>query len=267
MINNPVLVVQGGSGTGSKLIVTCDEDFAGLSITASNGTVNYTEICPTSSPYVVEFVGLEAGTWTIRGNVDGVIYTVQAVVEDETAILHSSFNWILWCNHGGVDVSHYSSINDLLIDETNIRRLLTVHESVDYFVSSNVNGLNSVAEKVLNNVFVQKWTNLRDYALDEFEKSATIKTKMDAIDKFGYGELTYISQVPVLTSNTGSNGTASASSNYSGRDSYYAFADSSTLSNYGWLPDTNDTLGNAYVQYTFTSAQKIGMVSLCGTYT
>ena len=65
----------GGGGTGVSLVVTCTSDFAGTTITCTDGTTTLTDTCPSSSPYTIEFQGIEAGTWTVIGVAGGTTYS------------------------------------------------------------------------------------------------------------------------------------------------------------------------------------------------
>jgi hypothetical protein len=57
----------GGGGTGVSLVVTCDSQFAGKTITCSSGATSYTQRCSSTSPYQAVFVGVPEGTWTVSG--------------------------------------------------------------------------------------------------------------------------------------------------------------------------------------------------------
>lgn len=79
---------SGGGGGGIAITVTCDAAFAGKTITCSDGTTSFTAVCPSSSPYTVEFEGVSAGTWTISSVIDGATYTSDPiVVTDKTTVL------------------------------------------------------------------------------------------------------------------------------------------------------------------------------------
>lgn len=55
-------------------------------------------------------------------------------------------------------------------------------------------------------------------------------------------------EIPTMTSNTAPSGSASASTTDSGFPAYYAFTG---IGSNGWAPSSNDSFGNAYVQYEF----------------
>lgn len=83
-------IVRFTASAGATLEVTCDQDFAGLTITATDGTTTLSKACPSSSPYVVEFDIPNEGTWTVSGIIDGMTFSTQiAVTIDYAAELES----------------------------------------------------------------------------------------------------------------------------------------------------------------------------------
>lgn len=69
------LIGGGSSGGGYELTVTCDADFAGTTITATDGVTTLTQTCPSASPYEVTFDIPNGGDWTISGVVSGQTVT------------------------------------------------------------------------------------------------------------------------------------------------------------------------------------------------
>ena len=65
------LIGGGGSGGGYELTVTCDADFAGTTITCTDGVTTLTQTCPSASPYEVVFEIPNGGDWTISGVTGG----------------------------------------------------------------------------------------------------------------------------------------------------------------------------------------------------
>ena len=83
-------VVGFTASAGATLEVTCDQDFAGLTITATDGTTTLSKVCPSSSPYIVEFDIPNEGTWTVSGIIDGMTFSTQiSVTIDYAAELES----------------------------------------------------------------------------------------------------------------------------------------------------------------------------------
>ena len=154
-----------GTGKGNNLIVTCASDFAGVTITCTNGVKNYFRVCPSSEPYEIEFSGLESGTWTISGTVEGTLYSTNVVIVDYTATLDSGFDYRVWCTEGGVDATQYSSLADVFADVLATRKLMTVHASADYLIDAVSDDISTIDDFVANDT-AMKWIGLRDYVCD-----------------------------------------------------------------------------------------------------
>lgn len=208
------VVIEGGSGGGgATLKVTCNERLAGGTIYCSLGTsYSYAALCPSVSPYVVNFNIPVEGTWVVSGTAtdgSGVVF------EDDIDItlgynVSFTFSWQMWASEGGLDLDDYDTLDELLADEKAIRKLFTKHASVDYIAEQTV--VNANLRKIIYDDYCAKWINNRDYAFDTMYANATIKAVMDEADKYGYGEWELVPQVPVMTSDTAPYGTAFADS-------------------------------------------------------
>jgi hypothetical protein len=77
------LIGGGSSGGGYELTVTCDADFAGTTITCTDGVTTLTQTCPSASPYEVVFEIPNGGDWTISGVISG--HTVSTGVNIPTS--------------------------------------------------------------------------------------------------------------------------------------------------------------------------------------
>lgn len=252
---------QGGSGgSGADLIVTCSAEFAGATITASKtGSTSQTQTCPSTSPYVVTFSGLDNGTWTVSGTISGQTYSVQATITDFSAILEFGFNWQEWVDSAQyLDSSDYNDLDEVLEDKEALRELFLEHNCVDYL--ADVSTASADVTKILNTDLAAKWINNSDYALDTLSANAEIKSVMDEADKYGYGEWVIVDNtttpptwgakgcVPVMTSNSAPYGTASDNSHASQQEAYNAFdGDESTYWN------ANSITSNGYMQYKFVN--------------
>lgn len=75
-------VYGGAIGASIPLVVTCASSFAGLTITCTDGTKTLTQPCPSASPYEIEFMLPNTGTWTISGTISGTTYTESVLVEN-----------------------------------------------------------------------------------------------------------------------------------------------------------------------------------------
>lgn len=93
-----------GSGKNDiPLIVTCSSDFAGTTITCTDGTTTLTNTCPSSSPYEITFKLPNAGTWTVSGTVSGTSYSESILVQDLSIDLLVNVD---------ISVDVYSAAND-----------------------------------------------------------------------------------------------------------------------------------------------------------
>ena len=87
------LIGGGSSGGELMLTVTCDADFAGTTITCTDGVTTLTQTCPSSSPYEVVFEIPNGGDWTISGVVSGQTVTTGVNIPttaELTAFVHKT---------------------------------------------------------------------------------------------------------------------------------------------------------------------------------
>lgn len=232
-----------GGGNGNTIVVTCDSAFAGLVVTLTNGTKTYTKTCPSSSPYEIEFYGIEAGTWTASAVESGVTYSSTFLVKNGVALLAHGFNWRTWVSEGGLDPDDYSDLDDVFDDEAAVRRLMLVHDSADYLIACVTEKLNDIDAFCANDT-AMKWIGLCDYVCDGLEAITGVAAKFLASN---YWERYLKDHVPKMTSYTAPYGNVIYSSAYSSYYPWQAF-------------DRNDsTLGifskasNGYIGYKFTT--------------
>ena len=160
-----------------------------------------------------------------------------------------------WLASANISAENYSNLTDILYDEKAIRKLFTIHDSVDFLVNS-YNKYQTEIETIINDDICAKWINLRDYALDTLYADENIAALMDEVDLYFYGELTLAPKVPTMTSNTAPSGTAFASSEYNAsRAAWYLFDKNETSSNM-YCSATNDTIG-CYFGYEFPNNTKV----------
>jgi len=253
--------IIGGAGDGDILTVTCDERFAGLPITCTKGIESYTQTCPLTSPYEVVFEDTVGGTWTISGTIGSKTYsTTVEIIDTFTAELDAGFSWEEWLTLGGLDPTDYNSLDEVLADEKALRRLMTVHASVDYMCDNDVD--TETLEIILNNDLAAKWINLRDYALDSLYAVPAIATIMDSAGKYGYGEWALMPQVPRMTSNSAPYGVASASSELNTSNAAWKAFDGSSANADCWQSNGNPI--GAWLQYQFPAPIKLAMVKYIG---
>lgn len=99
------------------------------------GTTNF------SASGTATYTAIEAGVYEFTVTIEETTYTSGLInVTSETtynAVISGSsdFDYRSWLTAGGIDPSGYSSLDDVLADEEAIRRLMTVHDSVDYLAA------------------------------------------------------------------------------------------------------------------------------------
>ncbi len=250
------LLSQSSGGGGAVLTVTCDSALSGATISCTDGTTTLTAVCPSSSPYEVEFNIPNSGTWTISG----LTFSTSVVVTLDYEVELGGLNYRAWLTAGGLDPSDYASLSAVLADEKAIRQLFLVHASVDYLAS--VTASDASVETIIEDNYCAKWINESDYALFTLYDNAVIADLMDEADKYFYGEWGIVDStttpptwgakgnIPVMTSNTAPYGEASAVGSHSSQPAYMAF-DGTT--------STQGTMGNAvnnYFRYRFVNPVK-----------
>lgn len=198
----------GASGTGIPLIVTCSEDFAGKTITATDGTTTLTETCPSASPYTIQFDLPNTGSWTISGVIEGQTYSETIAVTEYQLSLDSGFNYKTWVSRGGLDPDDYASLSAVFADEAAVRRLMLVHASADYLIDCVTDDITEIDDFCANDT-AMKWLGLCDYVCDGLTAITGVKAKLLAS---AYWERYLKDHVPVMTSNTAPYGTVSGSS-------------------------------------------------------
>ncbi|MBR2555153.1 MAG: discoidin domain-containing protein [Aeriscardovia sp.] len=247
-------LAHGGSGgaEGNTLIVTCDPDFAGVTISASKSGTTYTQTCPSIAPYTVTFHGLDAGTWDISATVSGDTYSTSVTITDFTALLSYGFNWATWVTLGGLDPTDYSDLSDVFADEAAVRRLMLIHASADYLISAVTDDVDVIDDFCANDT-AMKWIGLRDYVCDGLTAINGVEAKFLASQ---YWERYLKDHVPTMTSNTAPYGTASGTSVNVGNDYWKAFDKNSST---GWISG-NST--NSRIIYKFTNPICVKKVSI-----
>lgn len=231
-------------GDGADLVVTCSEDFAGATISCTDGATMYTEICPSTSPYIVTFESIPTGTWTVSGVVEGTTYSQQVVITDFDVTLTAGFDYKQWVTLGGLDPEDYTDLEDVFADEAAVRRLMTIHASADYLIEMVTDDVDTIDDFVANDT-AMKWIGLRDYVCDGLTAITGIESKLLASE---YWERYLKDHVPTMTSNTAPYGTVSFSpTEASDNPAWKAFdGDTST----GAYFATSNSEGSCIVKYT-----------------
>lgn len=233
---------EGVGGSGGSIVVTCDSEFAGSTISCSDGTNTMTAVCPSVSPYEVEFMVSDSGTYEISATVSGTTYTTEVVVDLELeAALKYGFSWPRWVTYGGLDPSDYEDLVDVFSDEAAVRRLMTVHASADYLITCVTDYIDTIDDFTANDT-AMKWIGLRDYVCDGLIAITGVEAKFLASE---YWERYLKDHVPVMTGANAPYGTVSSSNSTNAINVFDQ--NESTI----WTATSNGT--NQYVTYKFTN--------------
>ena len=111
----------------------------------------------------------------------------------------------IWLEVAGLDPSLYANLDELLEDEAAVRTLMTSKAAVD--VLSQMNGEDLAT--IIKHRYAAKWINYREYAYNTLSSKLAIKAIMNKTGMYGMyitAESKCRPLVPVLTSNTGSDG-------------------------------------------------------------
>lgn len=100
-----------GGGNNIELVVTCSSEFAGLTITATDGSSTLAKACPLTSPYEVTFELPNFGTWTVSGTIGSKTYSESVIVDAYEVELFSNIDLNLDVYSAANDTVFYSDIN------------------------------------------------------------------------------------------------------------------------------------------------------------
>lgn len=255
----------------SELLLDYDADLVGTVVTLSHtasieghNPETHTVTLPEPAPgaeYEVEVDVRNLGEWVLTWTYQGTSY--EEVVEldhwgNYHIVLHGGFSWRQWATMVGISILDHETLAELLADEAAVRQLCIVHDAVDYFCGfATVSG---DQETVINNDIFAKWVSLSDYSMDKMEANAAIKAVMDTADKYGYGELALMPQVPTMTSNTAPYGEVTKSSEYSSNYMAWKAFDKNVSTYWSNAYQNGDTWQNTYIGYKFERRIKLGMV-------
>lgn len=239
-------------GAGTTLTVTCDSVFAGKTITCTNGTTTLTAVCPSASPYVVEFDVETDGIWTISGTVNGKTFSISMTIQT-SGELHeiptgSSVtpvaNIQTWLHCANIWNKSYTTIAQVLADASTLQALIASNNAVDYMARST-----SWASAVTANSSAMTYIGANNYCANKLLANSTWRT---SICNSTYFERVLNVKVPTMTSNTAPSGEAITSGAYSTTPAYYAFDGNDST-----MYQSIDYSLNHWVGYAFPSAVKI----------
>lgn len=249
-------------GDGADLVVTCSDAFAGTTISCTDGTTTFTEICPSTSPYEVTFESIPTGTWTISGFANGQTFSTTVTILDFTAELHfipegstvtPTDDIQTWLNCANIWDKTYSTISQVLSDTATLLALISNSNAVDYMVRST-----TWASDVCADSTAMTYIGTNDYCADSLLSDPTW---LNLINNSSYFENVLNIKVPTMTSNTSPSGEASASNAVSGYEAYKAFDGSAAPSaSSGWASGSSSF--PQWVQYMFTTLVNVRRMSI-----
>lgn len=245
-------------GGAFVLTVTCDADFAGLTITATDGTTTLTQTCPSTSPYTVEFKIPNGGTWTISSGTSAT-----SVVIPSSAELHDIPNGStitptddiqIWLHCANIWDKSYTTISQVLADASTLQALIASNNAADYMARST-----TWAASVTSNQSAMSYIGLNDYCSEALLSNLDWST---AICNSNYMTSVLDAKVPTMTSNTTPYGTAFAYLNTStdalGPYTSFDGKTTSTAASYGAsMPAGHNSSYVGYVWREATAVKKV----------
>lgn len=245
------LIGGGSSGGGYELTVTCDADFAGTTITCTDGVTTLTQTCPSASPYEVVFAIPNGGEWTISGIISGQTYSASIDIPDslelssipEGSTVLPTDDIQTWLACAGIKDKSYTTLNEVLSDSTTLLALMSNDNAVDYLVRSTTWASGITADS----------TAMTDIGANNYCANTLLadSTWRNAICNSTYFESVLNVKVPTMTGATTPSGQVISSGYATNYDAWKAF------------DGNNSTQGavsqgaNGYIGYKFTEPVKI----------
>ena len=201
------------SGGALILTVTCDSAFAGQTITCTDGTTTLTQICPSTSPYTVEFRIPNSGTWTISSGTDSTSVVIPDAIElhsiPEGSTVLPTDNIQTWLHCANICDKTYTTISQILSDASTLQALISSNNAADYMARST-----TWASDITANQSAMSYIGLNDYCADALLANSTW---LNAIGNSTYFESVLNVKVPTMTSNTTPSGVVSVDSVHENR--------------------------------------------------
>ena len=250
------ILISGNGGSIIKVHHTSGAAAAGNTVTASKGDYSVSSSFDVSGDAIIIGFG-EIGEVTITATNGSEVGTTTINIpcfSSYSATLGYGLDYVSQLTAANINPSYYTSLDEVLADEEAIRKLMTIHASVDYLATADTPN-DEMALIVLNNNICAKQINLRDYAMDTLSANTYLSDMMDNAGKYGYGEQT-LNSIATDPRNT------SASTEYS--SNYIAGNGVDEFQTYGQLPTSTDTINNCYFQYVFPSPVLINQIGARG---
>ena len=213
--------------------------------------------------------GVKEGFETVNENFGGVRFGIDGEGNygyfkgDDTFVPFRSgeitVHYDSWILAGGLNPTEYATLDELLEDEAAIRTLMTKKTAVDVLTILDAEELDTI----IRHRYAAKWINYREYAYSTLSAIDDIKDIMDETGMYGMyitAESKVQSLVPVLNSNTGSDGgEVITNGTYDSRfEGWYAFDGKGRNSGQWTSPNTMPS----YIGYKFTKPTCVKKVFL-----
>lgn len=246
--------IFGSGGGGFVLTVTCASQFAGTTITCSDGTTTLTGTCPSTSPYTIEFAIPNGGIWTVSGVYAGTPISESVTIEDsvtlnatpEGSTVTPTDDISIWLHCANIWDKTYTTINQVLSDTTTLLALISSNNAADYMARST-----TWASSVCANSTAMSYIGNNNYCASKLLGVSTWRT---AISDSSYYQSVLTSKVPTMTSDTTPSGQAIGYNINSNLPAYHSFDNNSTTYTDMHSSDANNV---GAVGYMFTSAVDI----------
>lgn len=256
-----VVGFSASGGDGADLIVTCSSNFAGATISCTDGTTTYQQICPSTAPFEVVFESIPVGTWTISGTAEGTLFSTQFTVVDFETVLNPipegstvipTDDIQTWLHCANIWDKNYTTISQVLADASTLQALIASNNAADYMARST-----TWASSVTSNQSAMSYIGLNDYCADTLLADSTWT---DAICNSTYFESVLNVKVPTMTSNTTPSGEVSANYARTDYEAYRAFNGNDNSN--GWMGHyaSGATMVDDYITYDFGSKVYISKV-------
>ena len=257
-----------GSVTLSANSVTLDEDHTSRTVTVSNATgaisVSSSDTSVATAVFAIDTITISSvndtsGSATVTVDVDtstNYLATSASISVSASFFMVDLQEWLTAGNVSGT----YANFAAVEADEEAVRKLMTIHNAVDYLARCN-SADDELALDIINSDICAKWINLRDYALDTLYANTYLATMMDTADKYFYGEWALVGQVSAMCSNTAPYGEASSSSQFSDYYAAWKVFDRNREANNYWSSATGQVT-NQWIAYRFENPINIKKVSI-----
>lgn len=171
--------------------------------------------------------------------------TPTAIVEAIKALSQSGGAWWKqWVALGGLTVSNYSTLDEVLLDNTALDTLMKKHDSVDYLITE-LNNNDKALDIIVSDESAMQYIGTYDYCSDKMLADSVISVELLASD---YWQYILKDHVPTMTSNTSPEGICIATSVDSVYNIYNAFDKKITTAIY-----KSNTSMPWYLGYGFSS--------------